>query len=145
VKLRIVAVGAVKERAARALVDDYLGRIRRACACAEIELRPVAPVRMARALDKALEGATVVALEPTGRELSSRELAARLERLLSTGKGVVAFVIGGADGLPAGVAERATERWSLSRLTLPHRLARVVLAEQLYRALTILRGEPYDH
>jgi 23S rRNA (pseudouridine1915-N3)-methyltransferase len=70
-------------------------------------------------------------------------LAKRVERWSSRGKGIVAFVIGGADGIPADLLSRADARLSLSTLTLPHRLARVVLAEQLYRAMTILRGEPY--
>ena len=61
------------------------------------------------------------------------------------GKGVVAFVVGGADGLPAAIVKAAHERWSLSALTFPHRIARLVLVEQLYRAMTILRNEPYDH
>jgi 23S rRNA (pseudouridine1915-N3)-methyltransferase len=70
------------------------------------------------------------------------ELARRLARWQARGQDV-ALVIGGADGLAPAVLERAAERLSLSRLTLPHRLARLVLVEQLYRAVTILRGEPY--
>ncbi|HET9932448.1 MAG TPA: 23S rRNA (pseudouridine(1915)-N(3))-methyltransferase RlmH, partial [Polyangiaceae bacterium] len=66
-----------------------------------------------------------------------------LERWLAQGKGVIAFAIGGAEGLPAEFSKRAQHRLSLSRLTLPHRLARLLLAEQLYRALSIARGEPY--
>jgi 23S rRNA (pseudouridine1915-N3)-methyltransferase len=60
-------------------------------------------------------------------------------------KGIVAFLIGGADGLPPDVSRAAHDRWSLSALTFPHRLARLVLVEQIYRAMTILRGEPYGH
>jgi 23S rRNA (pseudouridine1915-N3)-methyltransferase len=93
----------------------------------------------------ALADATVIALDVKGKSWSSRALAKELERWASRGKGVVAFVIGGADGLPAELMARADARWSLSALTFPHRLARVIVAEQLYRALTIMRGEPYDH
>jgi 23S rRNA (pseudouridine1915-N3)-methyltransferase len=62
---------------------------------------------------------------------------------MSSGAAGVALVIGGADGLPSELVERARVRWSLGRLTLPHRLARLVVLEQLYRALSIVRGEPY--
>ena len=57
----------------------------------------------------------------------------------------MAFLIGGADGLPQETSSGAFDRWSLSALTFPHRLARLVLIEQIYRAMTILRGEPYAH
>jgi 23S rRNA (pseudouridine1915-N3)-methyltransferase len=62
---------------------------------------------------------------------------------MTQGKGRIAFVIGGAEGLPQAIRARAHEKLSLSTMTLPHRLARLFLAEQLYRAVTILRGEPY--
>jgi 23S rRNA (pseudouridine1915-N3)-methyltransferase len=87
--------------------------------------------------------AHVVALEPGGDALTSTELARRIERWGRTGKGIIVFVVGGADGIPSEVVARAHARLSLSSLTLPHRLARVLLVEQLYRAMTILRGEPY--
>jgi 23S rRNA (pseudouridine1915-N3)-methyltransferase len=142
VRLRIVAVGRVKEPAARALVDEYVGRIRRYCPCDEIELAQ--SPRLVAAFHKATEGATVVALSSDGETPSSTELARRLDRWASRGKGIVAFLLGGADGIPAAVVAAADARISMSRLTFPHRLARILVAEQLYRALTILRGEPYD-
>ena len=83
-----------------------------------------------------------MALDERGREHTSPELARRLAAWLEGGRDV-ALVIGGSDGLAPALLERAEERISLSRLTLAHRLARVVLAEQLYRAFTILKGEPY--
>jgi 23S rRNA (pseudouridine1915-N3)-methyltransferase len=61
----------------------------------------------------------------------------------SQGKGKVIFLIGGAEGLPPEILQRADDKLSLSQMTFPHRLARLVLVEQLYRAVTILRGEPY--
>jgi 23S rRNA (pseudouridine1915-N3)-methyltransferase len=84
----------------------------------------------------------VVALDERGDELTSRELAARVGRWLERGQDV-ALLIGGSDGLAPEVLARAEERLALSRFTLAHRLARLVLVEQLYRAMTILRGEPY--
>jgi len=138
VKLFVVAAGRLKEREVRAIADDYLGRIRRWVKCDEIE------VKSATDLEAAIPaGALVVALEVHGDALSSTELSRRVERWGSTGKGVVAFIIGGADGIPPGLSQRADARISLSKLTLPHRLARVVLLEQLYRSLSIARGEPY--
>jgi 23S rRNA (pseudouridine1915-N3)-methyltransferase len=144
VRIRVVAVGRLKDRALRSLVDDYLGRIRRYAPCDEIEVQSK-PNELKRALALACEGATTVVLDPAGDALSSVELAQRLERLVARGKGVVALVIGGADGLPRAIIDESHARWSLSRLTLPHRLARLVLVEQLYRAFTIMRGEPYNH
>ncbi len=141
-KLRIVAVGSVKERATRSLIDEYVSRIRRYGACEEVEVK--AGPKEEAALRKAVGKTTLVALDVVGEEMSSKQLAKRVERLASRGKGEVSFVIGGANGLPKKLPADAYERWSLSRLTLPHRLARLVLAEQLYRAMTILRGAPYD-
>jgi len=138
VKFVVVAVGKQKSRELRAIADDYLSRLRRYVACDEREVRDAADLRGAIP-----GGAFSVALEVRGEALTSPELAARLERWSSRDKGIVAFLIGGADGIPKDVSESAGARLSLSSLTLPHRLARIVLLEQLYRSMTILRGEPY--
>jgi 23S rRNA (pseudouridine1915-N3)-methyltransferase len=143
-RLKIVAVGALKGSAERELCSEYVARIARYCRVDEIVIKPGTPNDEAAAIRKACEGATMVLLDERGSSFTSEKLARRLESLASQGKGVVAFVIGGAHGLPGGL-DGARERWSLSALTLPHRLTRVVLCEQLYRALTILRGEPYHH
>ncbi|HEV8248067.1 MAG TPA: 23S rRNA (pseudouridine(1915)-N(3))-methyltransferase RlmH [Polyangiaceae bacterium] len=134
----VVAAGRLKDKNLRGLCDDYLARVRHYARCDEIE------VKDERGLSKALPpDSLVIALEVDGEKLSSSELAARIERWSSRGKGSVTFVIGAAEGIPEDVSRGAGARLSLSPLTLPHRLARVVLLEQLYRALTILRGEPY--
>jgi 23S rRNA (pseudouridine1915-N3)-methyltransferase len=83
------------------------------------------------------------ALDERGKELSSEELAAVVKKAMNGGEQGIAMVIGGADGLPRELVGRADFVWSLGRLTLPHRLARIIVLEQLYRALSILRGEPY--
>ena len=120
------------------MADDYLGRIRRYVKCDEVE------VRSAKELAGAVpDEALLVALEADGEAVTSNELSKRVERWGSTGKGVVAFMIGDADGIPKALSSRADVRLSLSKLTLPHRLARVLLFEQLYRSLSIQRGEPY--
>jgi 23S rRNA (pseudouridine1915-N3)-methyltransferase len=78
------------------------------------------------------------------REWSSPELAAQVERWQLEGKKEIAFVIGGHLGVAAELKAKADVRWSLSRLTLTHEMARVVLVEQLYRAYTIMHGLPYQ-
>jgi len=85
---------------------------------------------------------TVVLLDESGTELTSEGLSVQLGDWQAAGSDL-AFIIGGPDGVSAECARRADFRWSLSRLTLPHGLARVVLAEQLYRAYTLLQGHPY--
>ncbi|MBN2191228.1 MAG: 23S rRNA (pseudouridine(1915)-N(3))-methyltransferase RlmH [Polyangiaceae bacterium] len=134
----VAAVGRLRDRSLRAVADDYLARVRHYARCDEVEVRD--RVALERALP---EGACRVALEVDGEVLTSVGFARRIERWGATGKGVIGFVLGGADGIPEAVSCGATARISLSPLTLPHRLARVVLYEQLYRAFTILRGEPY--
>ncbi len=85
----------------------------------------------------------VVALTREGTDLASRKLAATMEEWALRSLPEVTFVVGGAFGLGPGVLERSTRRLSLSAMTLPHELARLVLTEQLYRAGTLLRNEPY--
>jgi 23S rRNA (pseudouridine1915-N3)-methyltransferase len=93
-------------------------------------------------LTHAVGGAQVIACDVSGRRVSSPEFAAWVQRLRESASDV-AFVIGGAHGLADDLTERAAARVSFSSWTLPHELARLVLAEQLYRAGTIVRGEPY--
>ncbi len=86
--------------------------------------------------------ATKIALDPAGRLLDSREFIGLIAEAEQAGRDLV-FLVGGADGLPPGWAERADLRISLSPMTFPHELARVMLAEQVYRAFAWLRGHPY--
>jgi len=86
--------------------------------------------------------ARVIALDPRGRAMSTEDLAERLGTWMQGGEDI-ALLIGGPDGLSAECLARADERWSLSKLTFPHMLVRVILAEQLYRAWTILHNHPY--
>ncbi len=89
------------------------------------------------------ERAQIVALTRMGRGMSSADLAGYLEHHALHSTPEVCFVIGGAFGLGTGILDRADKQWSLSEATLPHEMARLVLAEQLYRAGTIVRNEPY--
>lgn len=141
-RLVVVAVGKVKERGVREAIDEYAKRIARYVPFEEIELREGRDAAEAM-LRRVPDGAHLVALEVDGAAHTSEAFAKLVERRGREGKGIVAFLIGGADGLPREVVARAHEKLSLSSMTLPHRLARLVLAEQLYRAMTILRGEPY--
>jgi 23S rRNA (pseudouridine1915-N3)-methyltransferase len=133
--------------------DDYAKRLRGRCTL-EIKTVPLArrtataPVERAiheegeRMLALVPQGAHVVALLESGKPWSTQELARKLEGWMQRGA-PVALLVGGPDGLSLGCSARANERWSLSSLTLPHGLVRVVAAEALYRAWSLLEGHPY--
>ena len=145
-RVRIIAVGKAKDRDVRSLLGDYYARIGRYAKLEEIELKDGQADEVAQRLSRNIpERSRVVALEVEGRALSSQELATWLGRAETESVQTVVFVIGGAYGLPQALSEKADLRLSLSAMTLPHRLARLFLAEQIYRAFSILRGEPYDH
>lgn len=139
-KLVVLAVGKLRDRHLAALIDDYSARARHHLPLEIVEVED----DQALARRWPAEGETI-ALEVTGASWSTEELARQLERRMTRGTRTVTFVIGGADGIPPALSSRAGLRLSLSALTLPHRLARLLLCEQLYRALTIIRGEPYHH
>jgi 23S rRNA (pseudouridine1915-N3)-methyltransferase len=143
VRIRVVAVGRLKEPEYRALVDDYFARVRRHVALDEVEIEDGPSSHVLAALTKHAKGAAIIALESRGREVDSPAFAREIETLGRIGKGDIAFVLGGKAGLGKEVLASARVVLSLSQLTFPHRLARLVLAEQLYRAMAILRGEPY--
>ena len=150
-KLRVIAVGKDRSGLYAPAVDEYAKRLSRQVRFELVEV-PEARKNAGTPQAKVEEGATllakvgprerVVVLDERGDELTSRELASRVGRWLERGQDV-ALLIGGSDGLSEEVLARADERLALSRFTLAHRLARLVLVEQLYRAMTILRGEPY--
>lgn len=144
-RIVVLAVGAMKEPAYRALADAYYARVRRHFPIDEIEVADGPIDKLGPALDKHARDASIVALESRGKELDSPTFARTLERLGSRGRGEVVFVLGGKAGLSDAIVGRATELWSMSKFTFPHRLARLVLVEQLYRATAILRNEPYAH
>ncbi|MBI4444644.1 MAG: 23S rRNA (pseudouridine(1915)-N(3))-methyltransferase RlmH [Acidobacteria bacterium] len=88
-------------------------------------------------------GTFLVALDPAGVECSSEELASFLQRILNQGIPEITFVVGGFQGIPERIKNLADFKLSLSKLTLPHELGRIVILEQVYRAVSILRGLPY--
>ena len=130
----------MRDRNVSALCDDYVARARRHLTVEVVEVADDA----ALARKWPAQGETI-ALEVGGESWSTERLARHLgERMLHGGRALT-FAIGGADGLPRALVARAGLRLSLSAMTLPHRMARLVLLEQIYRALTIIRGEPYHH
>ena len=143
-KIAIIAVGKVKQLGLRAEIDDYLKRVQRYTSCTEIELKDGSDAEVLGRFEKAIPAkAKRIALEVTGKSMTSHGLADLVAHAERTAVPTLAFLIGGAYGLPKTLTSNL--QLSLSALTLPHRLARLVLAEQIYRAYTILRNEPYSH
>jgi 23S rRNA (pseudouridine1915-N3)-methyltransferase len=148
----LVAVGRLKDAALRDACADYANRIRRYVKFRIIEVRHTRgrahdPREIRRlegtALLRALRpGMRVVALTRSGESDDSAAFARRVDAWQREARDV-AFLVGGAGGIDDAVLQRAETRLSLSALTMPHELTRLVLLEQLYRACTILRGEPY--
>lgn len=151
-RLRVAAVGRVKEQHWRAACEEYLKRMRPYATVEVVEVsdRDISadPARAvategADLLRVIPEGSYVIALDLGAPEFTSERLSAHLAELMVRGRSDITFVIGGSAGLATRVCDRADERLALSRMTLPHQLARVVLLEQLYRAFRIMRNEPY--
>ena len=151
--MRLIAVGDRQPSWVDAAFENYLQRLPRQW---QFRLDPVATAPRSKKSDartaKIAEGRKVLAkiktaecvvvLDEGGKEFSSQELAVRLDEWQSGGRDLT-FVIGGPDGVSDDCMARADLRWSLSRLTLPHGLARVLFAEQLYRAWCLTTGHPY--
>ena len=152
-RLKFLWPGKTKSPDLRALQEFYAARIGTLASLDIIETREARGVEEkypekirdleARGLEKHLEGVYIICLLDQGTEMTSREFARFIRgRAEALGK-PLAFVVGGFLGLAEGIAERSDTRLSLSRLTLPHELCRVVLLEQVYRALTIIQGRQY--
>ena len=150
-RLFVIAVGRVADRALGAACADYVARLARTWHLEMRDVRPPAghlatPQRVQREGERLLQAippdARGVALSRTGKSETSLGFARRLRRWRTEARDV-AFVVGGADGLDPRVVTRCELVLSLSAMTLPHELARLVLLEQLYRATTILQGTPY--
>jgi 23S rRNA (pseudouridine1915-N3)-methyltransferase len=140
VKIRLLMLGKTRRAELRAVIDDYVKRISRH---SPIE---ITEVRDGEAAIKKLEAdraATAVLLDALGKNLDSNAFAKWLGELRDRGTRELIFVCGDADGFPAALRERVPQKISLSSLTYSHELARVMLAEQLYRAFAILSGSPY--
>jgi 23S rRNA (pseudouridine1915-N3)-methyltransferase len=140
-KLTLVMLGKTRRPEIRALVEDYAGRIRR---YAEIEINEVRDGSLAALRKLKLDSAaTVVLLDAAGKQFTSQQFARWLGDLRDRGVREVVFLCGEAEGFPDELRAAAKQKISLSTLTMPHEFARVVLAEQIYRAFAILAGHPY--
>jgi 23S rRNA (pseudouridine1915-N3)-methyltransferase len=140
VKLRFLMLGKTRRPEMRAILDDYVKRITRSCPMEITEVRD-APAAIKK-LD-ADRAATVVLLDAAGKNLDSQALAKWLGELRDRGTRELIFLCGDAEGFPEDLRQRAPHKLALSAMTFSHELARVMLAEQLYRAFAILSGSPY--
>jgi len=143
-KLRLVFLGKTRSREIRALMEDYRSRIAHFTSVELVEWKSTdggaRVLADARGKDS---NAPVVLLDPAGKEFTSEEFARWLAKQMNTGRRALVFLLGGAEGFEEETRRRADVLLSLSRMTLPHELARVVLLEQLYRAFALLREHPY--
>lgn len=153
-RIHLLAIGRRVPSWVEAGYRDYARRLPRECRLHLVELplaRRSRPRDVARAVAREGElmqaaipaGAWTVAVDERGAAWRTREVAGRLSRWMHEGRDDVALLVGGPDGLARGCLQRAQERWSLSPLTLPHGLVRIIIAEQIYRAWSLLRHHPY--
>ena len=151
--IHLIAVGDRMPAWVQQGYDEYARRMPRECTLRLIEIAPGKRGRNAdiaramreegqRMLAAIPKGARVIALEVNGRDWSTEQLATQLEGWMGGGQDI-ALLVGGPEGLSDEARAAASQQWSLSPLTLPHPLVRVILAEQLYRAWSILRNHPY--
>src|SRR5438270_8766134 len=141
-KIKIAWIGKTKEPAIQNLTDEYLKRIARYAEVSTASLKDeVALLALARG-ERQKEKHRLIILDSRGKQLSSEELAAFVEREQAQALPLL-FAVGGADGFSQQTREQAAVTISLGKITLPHELARIVLLEQLYRAFTILAKHPY--
>jgi 23S rRNA (pseudouridine1915-N3)-methyltransferase len=147
-RIRLIVVGRLKDGPERELVDDYLDRARKMGAqmgyrsIEEIEIVQSDPAAEGKAILAKVGDARIALLDERGETIKSTELSHRLFVLRDAGQDL-AFIIGGADGTSDEVKKRAGTTLSFGKATWPHKLVRVMLAEQIYRALSIEAGTPY--
>lgn len=152
-KINLVAVGTKMPGWVTQGFEEYSKRLPRECQLQLVEIVPAKRGKNAqpeqwkkdeanRILAAIPENHHVIALEVTGKSWSTEQLSEQMQGWLADGRDV-SLIVGGPDGLDQSCLQRADQKWSLSALTLPHPLVRIVLSEQLYRAWTILQNHPY--
>ena len=156
-KILLITVGKIKEKYLKDAIAEYMKRLSRYCRLEIIEVADEKiPEHAGKEKEEAVrakeaerisrhikEDAFVITLEIEGKQLSSEELAERIEGLGIQGESSVVFIIGGSLGLDGKIRKRSDFALSFSRMTFPHQLMRVILLEQIYRSFRIARGEPY--
>jgi 23S rRNA (pseudouridine1915-N3)-methyltransferase len=140
-KICLVMLGKTRRQEARALLDDYGSRIARYADVRMIELREPSPAVLRKT--KFEPAAAFVLLDAAGKQFTSQQFAVWLGDLRDRGTREIVFLCGDAEGFPDAFCEKTALKVSLSTLTMPHEFARVILAEQIYRAFAILAGHPY--
>jgi 23S rRNA (pseudouridine1915-N3)-methyltransferase len=140
-KIRLVMLGKTRREELCALIEDYAKRIGRYADVELLELRDGSPAALRKL--KVGAGATMVLLDAAGKQFTSQQFANWLGILRDGGAREIVFLCGDAAGFPEEIRAGAKQTLSLSTLTMPHEFARVVLAEQIYRAFAILAGHPY--
>ncbi len=152
--IRIIAVGKMKEPGFRLAMEEFSKRLSAYCTFSVQEISAHSIVDEAlyekymeeegeKILAAIKQTSFVITMEIEGKSLSSEDFAAKLRAISMEGTNEIVFVIGGSNGLSKRVKSRANYRLSFSKMTFPHQLARVMLVEQLYRAMRILAKEPY--
>ncbi|MBC6493134.1 23S rRNA (pseudouridine(1915)-N(3))-methyltransferase RlmH [Flavihumibacter stibioxidans] len=152
-KIQLLTIGKQQDPTTRLAVEDFTQRINRYFPC-EWKLLPPSKLTEPAAIKKAeaqqvlqylQKDDYLVLLDERGKNISSPELSSLLQQRANESRKQLIFLIGGAYGVDSSVQQRADFTWSLSKLVFPHQIARLVLAEQVYRACTILRNEKYHH
>ena len=153
-KIKIIALGKVKEAFLKDGISEFLKRLVPYCSVEVVELSPI-EIKDENLIQKVLDeegemifshikpDSYVITLEIAGRQLSSEEFASKINEINITGVNDLVFVIGSSCGLSPIVSQRANFRLSLSKMTFLHQFARLLLVEQIYRAFKILKGETY--
>jgi len=140
-KIRLLMFGRTRNAEIRVLLEDYLRRIAHYAETQLTELRDTSESSLRKL--KLPPHTQAVLLDPSGKQFDSAEFASWLGKLRDYGTREIVFLCGAAGGFPGVLEPEQCTKLSLSRLTMPHELARLVLAEQIYRAFTILTGHPY--
>ena len=153
-KIKIIALGKIKEKFLKEGIDEFLKRLTPYAAVEVIELSPV-EIKDEHLIERALDDegekilsyikpqSYVITLEIKGKELSSEEFAEKVVELTNEGQGEIVFVIGSSCGISKNVSARANFKMSMSKMTFLHQFARLILIEQIYRAFKIIKGETY--
>jgi len=145
-KFTFISVGKQNDSDIAVAVADYTKRIGRYFNV-EWKLIPTSNIeKEAESILKTLDsGDFVVVLDDKGKELNTIELSEFIEKRMIAGDKRIVFVIGGAYGFDESIYKRANFKWSLSKLTFPHQLVRLILSESIYRAISVIKNEPYHH